>query len=214
MVETMSIHPGIVFSSLFGALLASFAWSQIPASGGKLEAFVALPEPHVLRAKHSVMPKGAKRTVFTPARQIADRPGVAVYDEEDFKKLGISPESFLERAGVAADARLAAMQPEFIKDESGKSRYAVFRGESPLIAGLIVAPSLAKSFTKLFGEELWAVLPDRNSLYIFPGRPELLAEFTEDLAERYEMSAYAASCEVFRIRLGQMPEVVGSFADP
>jgi len=183
------------------------------ATASAMEPFIVLPEPHVLRSKFSIYPKGAKFTVFTPAKQIAARPGLAPYDEAEFKKLGISPESFVERAGKAADARLAAMQPEFIKDDSGKTRYAVFRGDSPLIATLIVAPSLAKSFTALFGDDLWAVLPDRNSLYVFPAKPELLEEFTADLAERYELSPYAASCEVFRIREGQPPEVVASFSD-
>lgn len=185
----------------------------VAATASALDPFIALPEPRVLRSKHSLVPKGAQHTVFTPAKEIAGRPGVAVYEEADFKKLGISPESFVERAGKAADARLATMQPEFIKDEAGKTRYAVFRGESPLIATLIVAPSLAKGFTALFGEELWAVLPDRNSLYVFPAKPELLEEFTADLAERYELSPYAASCEVFRIRVDQLPEVVGAFSD-
>jgi len=183
------------------------------ASAWAMEPFIALPEPKVLKSKYSIFPKGAKFTVFTPAKQIEGRPGLAVYDEAEFKKLGISPESFIERAGTAADARLATMQPEFIKDEAGKTRYAVFRGDSPLIASLIVAPSLAKSFTTLFGEELWAVLPDRNSLYIFPAKPEMLEEFTADLAERYELSPYAASCEVFRIRANLPPEVVASFSD-
>ncbi len=190
-----------------------FALVLCALSVSAMEPFVVLPEPHVLRSKHSIYPKGAKFTVFTPAKQIEGRPGVAAYDEAEFKKLGISPESFIERAGTAADARLATIQPEFIKDEVGKTRYAVYRGESPLIASLIVAPSLAKSFTTLFGEELWAVLPDRNSLYIFPAKPELLEEFTADLAERYELSPYAASCEVFRIRAGQPPEVVAAFSD-
>lgn len=183
------------------------------SAAAALEPFIALPEPKVLRSKHSIFPQGAKFTVFTPAKQIEGRLGLAVYDEAEFKKLGISPESFIERAGKAADARLATMQPEFIKDDEGKTRYAVFRGENPLIASLVVAPSLAKPFTSLFGEELWAVLPDRNSLYIFPAKPEMLEEFTADLAERYELSPYAASCEVFRIRANQPPEVVAAFSD-
>jgi hypothetical protein len=182
-------------------------------SAGALEPFIVLPEPRVLRSTHSVAPKGAQHTVFTPARELATLPWLKVYDEAEFKKLGISPESFIERAGKAADARLALLQPEFIKDDTGKTRYAVYRGESPLIASLIVAPSLGKNFTALFGDALWAVLPDRNSLYIFPAKPELLDEFAADLAERYEFSPYAASCEVFRLRVGQAPEVVASFSD-
>lgn len=213
MVDLMKLDLRIASTLFLGMLLTAVVAGPSAVPTVKLEPYVVLPEPYSLRSKHSILPKGAKRTVFTPAKQIEDRPGVQVYDDDAFNKLGISPESFIEKAAAVADARLALLQPEFIKDENGKTRYAVYRGDDPLIAGLIVAPSLGKALIPRFGDEIWAVLPDRNSLYLFPGKPELLAEFTEDLAERYEMSAYAASCEVFRIKAGQPLEVVGAFAE-
>jgi hypothetical protein len=189
------------------------AGTGLAQNAARAAAYWLLPEPAVLRAKHSFVPKGARQTVFTPARQVPGKAGLETYGEAEFKKLGISVETFTTRAQETATAHLATLQPEFIKDETGTTRYAVYRGDSPLIASLVVAPDLAKNFTTLFGDKVWAALPDRNSLYVFPGKPEALAEFADDLAIRYESNPYAASGEVFLIQVGHAPQVVASFVD-
>ena len=82
--------------------------------------YLLIPEPAALRSKLSFKPEGAERTVFTPAKEVlGSKTGYEIYAEEDFAKLGISVATFAERAGTAADARLRATQPEFIKDDEG-----------------------------------------------------------------------------------------------
>jgi hypothetical protein len=184
--------------------------AQTPAPK-RLDAYILLPEPSALRSHNSRPLGNARKTVITPAHEIADAPGVKAYTKEEFEHLGISVTTFTERAAASADARLKTIQPEFIKDDSGKTRYAVFRGDSSLIATLIMAPSLATTFTKMFAGDVWAVLPDRHSLYIFPTKPELLAEFTDDLLQRYKTDPFAASSEVFLIKPGEMPSAVATF---
>ena len=185
--------------------------AQTPAK--KLESYILMPEPSALRSSNSRAPAGAQKTVLSPAAEVRDPIGVKVYTAEEFSKLGVGIDTFTERAKAAAEARLATVQAEFIKDESGKTRYAVYRGDSPLIASLIVAPSLGKIYTKLFGGDVWAVLPDRHSLYLFPASPELLVEFTADLEQRYKNDPYAASCEVFLVKPGEAPRVIAAFTD-
>lgn len=185
--------------------------AQTPAR--KLEAYVLMPEPSAMRNTHSRAPAGAQKTVLSPACESREAPGAKVYSAEEFGKLGVGLDTFTERAKAAAEARLATIQAEFIKDAAGKTRYAVYRSDSPLIASLIVAPSLAKIYTKLFGGDVWAVLPDRHSLYLFPANPEMLAEFTDDLEHRYKNDPYAASCEVFLVKPGESPRVIAAFTD-
>jgi hypothetical protein len=192
-------------------LLPIVVVAQTPTK--KLDAYVLMPEVAALKNVNSRPLAGAQKTVISPARETAEAPGVKLYAPEEFAKLGISLETFTERAKAAADARLASVAPEFVKDESGKTRYAVYRGESSLIASLIVAPSLGKSFARLFGGEMWAVLPDRHSLYLFPAKPELLAEFTDDLLRRFNTDPYAASCEVFLVKPGEPLHAIGTFND-
>lgn len=179
----------------------------------KLESLLLMPEPKAMRTAHSITPPNSQQTVFTPYRESSSAlGGVESYTGESFTKLGLSIESFAERAKTAADKRLRLLKPELIKGEDGKIAYAVYRGESPLYATLLLAPSLPKLFEELFGKEIWIAAPDRHALYVFPARSDILHEFTADLAERYAADAFAASCEVFSLKAGEEPKVVASFA--
>ncbi|MFN0074990.1 MAG: hypothetical protein ACKVY0_00805 [Prosthecobacter sp.] len=179
----------------------------------KLETLLLMPEPKAMRSAYSITPAGAKTTVLTPYRESAVSPsGIEPYSQEAFSKLGMSIETFAARAKTAADKRLIQLKPELIKGDDGRIAYAVYRGESPLFATLLVAPSLPKIFEELFGKEIWVAMPDRHALYVFPAREEAFHEFAADLAERYTTDAYAASCEVFAIKVGSEPKVVATFA--
>lgn len=178
----------------------------------KLESLLLMPEPKAMRSALSVTPAGAKQTVLTPYRESALSPnGIEPYSQESFAKLGLGTETFTARAKTAADKRLLQLKPDLIKGADGRIAYAVYRGESPLFATLLFAPSLPKIFEELFGKEIWVALPDRHALYVFPAKLDLLHEFTPDLAERYATDPYAASCEVFSIKAGEEPKVMASF---
>lgn len=179
----------------------------------KLETLLLMPEPKAMRSAYSAVPAAAQQTVLTPYRESPQAiGGVEPYTQESFAKLGLSAETFAQRAKTAADKRLMQLRPELIKGEDGKIAYAVYRGESSLYPTLLVAPSLPKIFEELFGKEIWVAMPDRHALYVFPANQELLNEFATDLAERYSDEAFAASCEIFSLKSGEEPRVVASFA--
>ncbi len=200
---------------LFLLALGGAAVSTAPAQVAKkrLDPYLLMPEPSALRTDISQIPSGAHHTVLSPAHEIAGAPGVKIYSKEEFARLGIGLDAFIERAKASADARLKELEPDFVKDVTGKTRYAVYRGDSPLIASLLAAPSLGRSLNKLFEGDLWAVAPDRHSLFIFPAKEEMLAEFADDLYERYKTDPYAASCEVFLLKPGEAPKVVATFGE-
>ena len=179
----------------------------------RLETLLLLPEPKALRNELSVMPKGAVKTVLSPARELADLPGIQTYSREEFKRLGLSVETFNARAKKAADRLLTGFKPELVRDDEGRAIYALFRSERPVVASLLAAPSLPKLFEGTFGGEIWVAMPNRYSLFVFPAKPEALQGFTEELAERYRNDAYAASGEIFLLKAGEEPRVVGSFGD-
>jgi|JI10StandDraft_1071094.scaffolds.fasta_scaffold164555_3 hypothetical protein len=167
-----------------------------------------------MRTDLSIVPDMSKETVLSPAREIAERPGLTTYSKDDFARLGVGVDKFAERAKAAADRLLGTVQVEWIKGTDGKIAYAVFRGDRPIMASLLVAPSLPKVFSQAFGKQIWLVLPDRHSLYVFPPKAEALVEFTGDLRERFENEPYAASCEVFEANAetGSL-KVVASFRE-
>lgn len=200
-----------LFFFALGGAAVSPALAQVARK--RLEPYLLLPEPAALRTNLSQIPPGSHHTVLSPAHETAGAPGVKVYSKEEFARLGIGLDAFIERAKASAESRLKELEPDFVKDETGKTRYAVYRGDSPLIASLLAAPSLGKGLTKLFEGDLWALAPDRHSLFIFPAKPELLAEFSDDLYERYKTDPYAASCEVFLLKPGEAPKVVATFGE-
>ncbi|CAN5699953.1 hypothetical protein BH11VER1_BH11VER1_38630 [soil metagenome] len=194
--------------------LATGLSAEDKATPKKLESFLLLPEPKAMRTKYSMSLGNALQTVLTPARQIAGTPGIEVYSSAEFAKLGISVDTFLEKARAAADKRLATMQPELIKDAAGRVRYAVYRGEEPLFACLLIAPSLSKIFEPLFGKAIWLVTPDRNSFYVFPANAPVLDDFAADLQERFDSTPYSASEEVFALKVETSElKAIGNFTN-
>ncbi len=190
-------------------LLVSTALAQ---EKQRLETLLMLPEPREMRTERSIVPEGAQATVLSPAREIADVPGIEVYPKEDFAKLGLSPETFAERSKKTAERLLAEIKPDLIKGADGKVAYAVYRGDRPVMASLLIAPSLPVIFEEIFGAEIWVAMPDRHSLFVFAAKPEALEEFIPDLALRYKEDPHAASPEVFALKKGSAPRVVAAFA--
>ncbi len=185
-----------------------------PATVTKAEVFLLLPEPLVMRSARSLKPGGASQTVFSPAKEVTTSPFLTTYSAEEFAAIGISAETFADRARSVADGLLRTLQPDWVRGDNGKVLYAVYRGERPIYASLLVAPSLPTLFEAAFGPEIWVVAPDRNALYVFPAKAEALSDFAADLQTRYNSDPYAASSEVFSWKKGQRePKVIGSFVD-
>jgi hypothetical protein len=128
--------------------------------------------------------------------------------------IGISPETFAKRARTVADRLLQELKPEWIRDEQSQILYAVYRGERPIYASLICAPSLPLLFEATFGPEIWVTAPDRNALYVFPAKAAILSDFASDLEDRFKSEPYAASSEIFAWKKGTFePVAVGSFTE-
>ena len=180
----------------------------------KLESYLLLPEPRMMRSARSLKPGGSEKTVLSPAKEIADSPFIATYSTDEFAAIGISPETFAERARTTADRLLKDLKPEWVQDEKGQVLYAVYRGERPIYASLIVAPSLPHLFEAAFGPEIWLAAPDRNALYVFPAKAAILSDFASDLEQRFRNDPYAATGEIFSWKKDKdQPVVVGSFTD-
>jgi hypothetical protein len=198
----------------FLALFATEGWAANPVPAAiplvKAEVFLLLPEPRVMKSSLSKSLGEARNTVFTPAHSPAGGKEVDAYTAAEFAKLGLGWDTFRERAEAAADRLLAARQPELIKDATGKVQYGVYRAEEPVIACLLIAPSLSQIFKKVFGDEIWLITPDRHSLYVFPAKAEAVEGFAETLRQMYQDTGFAASDEIFLRKSGATLQAVGS----
>jgi hypothetical protein len=202
----------IILAALFVVHLAP-AQEPAPAKPAP-ETFLLLPEPHIMRSPRSINLKGAANTVVTPAKEIPESPFIATYTAHELLAIGISPETFAKRARTVADRLLQELKPEWIRDDQGQVIYAVYRGDRPIYASLIIAPSLPLLFEATFGPEIWVTAPDRNALYIFPAKAAILNDFAGDLEDRFKSEPYAATSEIFSWKKGTFePVAVGSFTE-
>lgn len=178
------------------------------------ENFLLLPEPIIMRSPRSMKMRGSESTVLTPAKETAESPFVATYTADELLAIGISPETFAKRARSVADRLLQTLKPEWIRDEQGQILYAVYRGDRPIYASLLTAPSLPTLFEAAFGPEIWVAAPDRNALYVFPAKAAVLNDFAGDLDDRFKSQPYAATSEIFSWKKGAAePIAVGSFSN-
>lgn len=202
----------ILLMALASILTAAVLAGEPVAPIGKPEKFLMLPEPRAMGSSTSKNHAGSKNTVFTPARQNDDGNGIRPYTPAEFAKLGISWETFMERAQVAADKRLASMQPEWKKDDAGQVLYAVYHSDDSGVAAILLAPSLAQIFKKVFPDGVWLAAPNRNTVYVFPAKSGVVESFAEELKARFDDHPFAASDEIFAHKAdGGALQVVASF---
>ncbi|TLD72035.1 hypothetical protein FEM03_04740 [Phragmitibacter flavus] len=216
-LQAWRVRSILLFPLWLGLSLVTSADAQSPsptvARALKPETYLLQIEPKAMRTANSRPYGSAQKTVFTPAKEVGGDDWLDPYNKEDFEKLGISWESFVERARKAADRRLASLKPELVKDREGRVLYAVYRGAEPVYSSLLVAPSLAKVFEKIFGGEVWLATPDRNSLYVFPANAEVVNDFAGDLEERFQTNAFAASEEIFSLNTAGELRAVAVFTE-
>ncbi|MEI6535887.1 MAG: hypothetical protein WCN98_11140, partial [Verrucomicrobiaceae bacterium] len=98
------------------------------------------------------------------------------------------------------------------KDDGGRVLYAVYHSEEPIMATLLLAPSLAKVFKNIFAGGVWLAAPNRNTLYVFPAKSEVVESFAESLQDQFDDNPFAASDEIFALKAdeGQF-RVIASF---
>lgn len=213
-MRTQTVIPLFVIL-LAGFFTAVLSHAQVqPTAKPKPETFLLLPEPHIMRSPRSLQLSGSEKTVFSPAKETTESPFIVTYSADELRTIGISPETFAERARATADRILKDLKPEWVQDEKGQVLYAVYRGDRPIYASLIVAPSLPHLFEVAFGPEIWLAAPDRNALYVFPAKAAILGYFASDLEQRFKTDPYAATGEIFSWKKGKtQPVVVGTFAE-
>jgi len=177
-----------------------------------LENFWILVEPTFLKPEVTITIPGAQDTVFVPAKEISDYPGIQAFSQDQFDKLRISKDSFYHRAAVAAGRVLDSIEPKIVKDENDKVKYAAIHLTRPIASGLVIAPNFQQKFKNLFGENILVIIPERHTLFVFPDNQDLYSAYLLPMAARFEDAVYACSRELFLWKKGaKKPVVIGRF---
>lgn len=213
---------------------AAFAQASVPPVTTKKAVsldvsklkYPVLMQPSFEKAASSELAVGTKKTVFTPLKAKAasdkltgDVKGAAPMplepmSKEEFIKLGIGMDAWLERAGREMDAVMRQLRPDFEKVKPGeKPSYAVLEWDHPLAPSLIFAPAFAEIFRREIGASLLISIPDQSHIYVFAGDGLKMNEFLESLQLTFKNSSASVSSEIFLIRKDDIrPRVIGTFA--
>jgi len=189
------------------SLLAVVLWAwlgpdsvsaQTKTSGPALEPVVAALEPMALRTALARPPKDAKRTVIVPAREDAVL-GLTHLTKEEFEAAGLDWDQFMSKASAAATRLLVTIKPVVARDKAGQIAYIKLKSERPFAASMILSPRIVPLFQGFLGDRLVALVPDRNTVYLFSRNFGEFQAFGQKIVDDHADAVYPCSIEAFEI---------------
>ena len=167
------------------------------ASAGMANDWFFLPEPRFMRHEVSFPLKGAKDTVLAPARMGesgVEFPTVAVWDA------GALNEEMVRKVTASfASEWLRHVKVEFVRDRKNVVEYGVLRSDKLPVCVTIFAPEFRKQFEDIFGPKVMVVIPNRQTVFVFPGVAVDLSEYAPMILEAWRSAAAKVSLEVFEL---------------
>jgi hypothetical protein len=167
-----------------------------------------LIEPTFMHPEVSFPISGARRTVLVPGYLSDGEP--QYFSRKDWAALGLTWDGFRTRA--AQNATEKKFHAELIRDLHQVVQYAAITSEDPLTATMILSPDFLREFKGIFGPTVLVALPNRFTVYVFPGLASEYKEYSPMIIRAYQDSAYPVSLEVFEISASGM-RAIGAFED-
>jgi hypothetical protein len=179
------------------ALLAAAAWCQGQEKAA-IEPVVAALEPVALRTALARSLPDAKFTVIVPAKEDSVL-GISHYTKEEFAAAGLDWDQFMTKATAAATRLLVSIKPVVAKDASGQVAYIKLQSDRPFTASVVLSPRMVPLFQGVLGDRLVALMPDRNTVYLFSRNFGQFQSFGQKILNDHAEAIYPCSIEVFEI---------------
>ena len=156
-----------------------------------------LPEPRFMQHEVSFPLSGAKNTVLAPARMGeagVEFPTVAVWTAG-----GLSEEKVRKVTAKFATEWLRHVKVEFVRNRKNVVEFGVLRSDKLPVCSTIFAPEFLKQFEDVFGPKVMLVIPNRQTVFVFPGVAVDVSEYAPMLLEAWRSAAPKVSLEVFEL---------------
>ena len=181
------------------AIRALFALAAVLllACEGAANDWFFLPEPRFMGHEVSFPLSGAKDTVLAPARlgeSGAEFPTVAVW-----QAAGLNEETVRKVTARIASEWLRHVKVEFVRDRKNVVEFGVLRSEKFPVCVTVFAPEFRKQFEDVFGPKVMVVIPNRQTVFVFPGVAVDFAEYAPMILEAWRSPAPKVSIEVFEL---------------
>lgn len=178
------------------------------ASGA--DQWLLLPEPDFMGRKGVQAIPGAKSTVLAPAR--LGEFGLEFPTEGEWQNAGLSEVGVLAASQVASAAWLKEVKPELVRDANKVVDYAVLRSGKYPICGAVLSPEFLAQFEAIFGPKPIVVIPNRHTVFVFPGLAGKHERFGPSVIAAWKSGAPKVSLEVFELSNKGL-RAIGAFAE-
>ena len=194
---------GRIFALLFLCLSAPHAFAQQDQSTWHI-----LIEPAFMHPPVSFPIPGAQRTVLVPG-YLSDG-DLHYFSKKDWDAAGLTWDLF--RARAARNATEKKISGQLIRDHNKVVQYAAFSSDDPLTATMVLAPGFLKKTQDIFGATIRVAIPNRFTVYVFPGLGADYKDYSPLIMRAYHASAYPVSLEVFEVSQAGI-RAIGTFED-
>lgn len=167
------------------------------AGKGLANDWFFLPEPRFMQHEVSFPFSGAKNTVLAPAR--LGEAGVEFPTVAAWSAAGLDEEAVRKVTAHIASEWLRHVKVEWVRNTKNVVEYAVLRSEKLPVCVTAFAPEFRKQFEDILGPKVMVVIPNRQTVLIFPGVAVDFAEYAPIILEAWSSPAAKVSLEVFEL---------------
>ncbi len=151
---------------------------------------------------------GARHTVLVPGYVSDGEP--QYFQKKEWDAMALTWDAF--RARAAKNATEKKFQADLVRDVHQVAEYAAITSDDPLTATMIFSPDFLKRFKIIFGPTLIVAIPNRFTVYVFPGLASDYQNYSPMIIRAFQESAYPVSLEVFEISAAGI-RAVGAFEE-
>ena len=169
----------------------------MPAGTGVASDWFFLPEPRFMEHEISFPLSGAKNTVLAPAR--LSEGGVEFPTVAAWTAAGLSEETVQNVTARFASEWLRHVKVEWVRNSKNVVQYAALRSDKFPVCVTVFAPEFRKQFEDVFGPKLMLVIPNRQTVFVFPGLGVDFTEYAPMILEAWRSPAAKVSTEVFAL---------------
>ena len=156
-----------------------------------------LPEPKFMEHEVAFPIEGAKSTVLAPAK--FGEFGIEFSTVTGWTASALTEDAVRKVTRTFASEWLKHVKPELVRNRKKVVEYAVLKSEKLPVAVTIFAPEFWKQFADVFGPKMIVVIPNRQTVFVFPGVAVDYAEYAPLIFEAWRGPAAKVSLEVFEL---------------
>ncbi len=150
-----------------------------------------------MRHEVSFPVSGAKDTVLAPAKH--GESGIEFPTVAAWHEARLDEDAIRKVTARYASELLRHVKVEWIRNSKNVVEYATLRSEKFPVCVTVFAPLFVKQFADVFGPKVTVVIPNRQTVFVFPGIGVDFGEHAAIILEAWRGPAAKVSLEVFEV---------------